>query len=98
MQGHAGANLTPLIAANRTGHERGATTEITFYGSSFIADATGDKVAEAGRDGEAVLTARFELDEGQRLRHSWGLFRDRRPDLYGPLLTLDGTTDAATNR
>ncbi len=92
MQGHAGANLTPLIAANRTGHERGATTEITFYGSSFIADATGDKVAEAGRDGEAVLTATFELDEGQRLRHSWGLFRDRRPDLYDPLITLDGST------
>jgi N-carbamoylputrescine amidase len=92
MQGHAGANLTPLVAANRTGHERGQTTEITFYGSSFIADATGDKVAEAGRDGEAVLTATFELDAGQRLRHSWGLFRDRRPDLYGPLLTLDGRT------
>ena len=92
MQGHAGANLTPLVAANRIGHERGQTTEITFYGSSFIADATGDKVAEAGRDGEAVLTATFELDAGQRLRHSWGLFRDRRPDLYGPLLTLDGRT------
>ena len=63
MQGHAGANLMPLVAANRIGHERGATTEITFYGSSFIADATGAKVAEAGRDGEAVLTATFELDE-----------------------------------
>ena len=90
--GPRGANLTPLIASNRTGHERGVSTEITFYGSSFIADATGEKVAEAGRDGEAVLPATFELDEAQRLRHSWGLFRDRRPDLYGPLLTLDGTT------
>ena len=92
MQGHAGANLMPLVAANRVGHEVGTTTEITFYGSSFIADATGDKVAEAGRDGEAVLTATFELDAGQRQRHSWGLFRDRRPDLYGALLTLDGQT------
>ena len=63
MQGHAGANLTPLVAANRVGHEVGQRRrEITFYGSSFIADATGAKVAEAGRDGEAVLTATFDLD------------------------------------
>jgi N-carbamoylputrescine amidase len=95
MQGHAGANLTPLVASNRVGHEVGKTTEITFYGSSFIADATGQKVAEAGRDGEAVLTATFDLDELRRLRSSWGLFRDRRPDLYGPLLTLDGVTGPA---
>jgi N-carbamoylputrescine amidase len=95
MQGHAGANLVPLVAANRVGHEVGRTTEITFYGSSFIADATGQKVAEAGRDGEAVLTATFDLDELRRLRNSWGLFRDRRPDLYGPLLTLDGVTRPA---
>jgi N-carbamoylputrescine amidase len=95
MQGHAGANLTPLVASNRVGHEVGKTTEITFYGSSFIADATGQKVAEAGRDGEAVLTATFDLDELRRLRSSWGLFRDRRPDLYGPLLTLDGVTGAS---
>jgi N-carbamoylputrescine amidase len=95
MQGHAGANLTPLVASNRVGHEVGKTTEITFYGSSFIADATGRKVAEAGRDGEAVLTATFDLDELRRLRSSWGLFRDRRPDLYGPLLTLDGVTGSA---
>ena len=92
MQGHAGANLVPLVASNRVGHEVGATTEITFYGSSFVADATGAKVAEADRTREAVITASFDLDEQQRLRHSWGLFRDRRPELYAPLLTLDGTT------
>jgi len=92
MQGHAGANLTPLVACNRIGHEAGETTEITFYGSSFIADHTGAKVAEAGRDDEAVLVATFDLEAGRRDRHSWGLFRDRRPDLYGPLLTLDGVT------
>jgi N-carbamoylputrescine amidase len=92
MQGHAGANLTPLVACNRVGHEAGTTTEITFYGSSFIADRTGAKVAEAGRDDEAVLTATFDLAAGRRDRHSWGVFRDRRPDLYGPLLTLDGVT------
>lgn len=96
MQGHAAANLVPLVAANRIGHEAGATTdhsghrEITFYGSSFIADATGAKVAEAGRADEAVITAEFDLDELRAERRAWGLFRDRRPDLYGPILTLDG--------
>jgi N-carbamoylputrescine amidase len=93
MQGHAGANLVPLVAANRFGHEVGRTTEITFYGSSFIADSTGAKVAEAGRDAEAVLTATFDLDALRAQRQAWGLFRDRRPDLYGPLLTLDGTSN-----
>ena len=93
MQGHAGANLVPLVAANRTGHEVGAALggrQITFYGSSFIADHTGAKVAEADRGGEAVLTATFDLDVLDTARHAWGLFRDRRPDLYRPLLTLDG--------
>jgi N-carbamoylputrescine amidase len=90
MQGHAGANLMPLVAANRVGHEVGTTTEITFYGSSFIADATGAKVAEADRVSEGAISASFDLDELRGQRHGWGLFRDRRPDLYGPLLTLDG--------
>jgi N-carbamoylputrescine amidase len=90
MQGHAGANLMPLVAANRVGREVGETTEITFYGSSFIADFTGAMVATAPRTGEAVLTATFDLAELARQRSAWGLFRDRRPDLYGPLLTLDG--------
>ncbi|MEM8708723.1 MAG: N-carbamoylputrescine amidase [Actinomycetota bacterium] len=96
MQGHAAANLTPIVAANRIGHEVGkgddtlGRREITFHGSSFIADPTGALAAEAGRDDEAVLTATFDREELARMRHSWGLFRDRRPDLYGPLLTLDG--------
>ena len=90
MQGHAGANLMPVVAANRFGVERGVSTEITFYGSSFIADNTGAKVAEAGREGEAVLTATFDRDALRAMRLSWGLFRDRRPDLYGSLLSLDG--------
>lgn len=90
MQGHAGANLMPVVAANRYGTERGISTEITFYGSSFIADNTGAKVAEAGRDGEAVLTASFDLEALRAMRLSWGLFRDRRPELYGKLLSLDG--------
>jgi N-carbamoylputrescine amidase len=91
MQGHAAANLTPLIASNRIGTEPGAKdTSLTFYGSSFIADHTGGKIAEAGRAGEAVLTASFDLDAIREARAGWGVFRDRRPELYGPLLTLDG--------
>jgi len=100
MQGHAGANLTPLIAANRIGREIGhnGEREITFYGSSFIADATGAKVAEADRTSEAVLTATFDLEALRTMRQSWGLFRDRRPDLYHPLMTLDGSASAGFGR
>lgn len=91
MQGHAGANLMPLVASNRVGTEAGRKgTDMTFYGSSFIADFTGAKVAEADRTSECVLTASFDLDEVERARSSWGIFRDRRPDLYGALATLDG--------
>jgi N-carbamoylputrescine amidase len=99
MQGHAAANLTPLIASNRTGTEPGANgTEITFYGSSFIADQTGAKIAEANRTEETILTATFNLDAIAHTRASWGVFRDRRPDMYGPLLTLDGKTRHAAGR
>lgn len=89
MQGHAAANLMPLVASNRIGEEQGDSFAMTFYGGSFIADQTGAKVAEAGAE-QAVLTASFDLEELRAQRASWGLFRDRRPDLYGPLLTLDG--------
>jgi N-carbamoylputrescine amidase len=64
---------------------------MTFYGSSFIADPAGAKVAEADRGGEAILTATFDLDAVRAQRHAWGVFRDRRPELYTPILTLDGT-------
>ena len=90
MQGHAAANLLPVVAANRYGHEVGQSCDITFYGSSFIADNTGQKVAEAGRDCDAVLVASFDRQEMQSLRASWGLFRDRRPNLYGSVTSLDG--------
>ena len=90
MQGHAGANVMPLVAANRTGLEVGVNNEITFYGSSFIADATGAKVAEANREEETVLIASFDRDQLRTMRNAWGLFRDRRPELYFPLVTLDG--------
>jgi len=86
MQGHAGANYMPLIASNRIGTEKGQAGEITFYGSSFIAGPTGAIAAELDRTYEGVATATFDLDEIALARASWGLFRDRRPDLYGPLV------------
>lgn len=90
MQGHAGANYVPLAASNRVGVERGRAGELTFYGSSFIAGPTGEIVAELNRDEEGVASTRFDLAEIGKARASWGLFRDRRPDLYGPILTADG--------
>jgi len=94
QQGQAAANLTPLIAANRYGVERSLQDPdglyIRFYGSSFIADPMGAKVAEAPEEGDAVLTATFDLDETAQLRDNWFVFRDRRPDLYGPIVSLDG--------
>jgi N-carbamoylputrescine amidase len=94
MQGHAAANVTPLVASNRVGVERGQNYEMTFYGSSFIADGTGAKVVEADRSTETVLTATFDFELLRIQRTAWGVFRDRRPDLYGPLFTLDGRTGA----
>ena len=94
QQGHAAANVMPLLAANRWGVERSIQQPddifIRFYGSSFIADASGALVAEAGDEGDDVLTASFDLAELAAQRASWGVFRDRRPDLYGSLTTFDG--------
>lgn len=90
QQGHAGANLVPLIASNRIGTEPGRHgTKMTFYGASFITDEFGAKVAEADRDSETVLTHTFDLDATGRHRAYWGIFRDRRPEHYGPLMRLD---------
>ncbi len=90
MQGHAAANYMPLIASNRIGTEKSRAGEITFYGSSFIAGPTGAIAAELDRTQEGTATATFDLDEIAQARASWGLFRDRRPDLYGPLVSHDG--------
>ena len=85
MQGHAGANLTPVIASNRVGVERGTSGEMVFYGSSFIADHTGAKLAEADRISECVITAGLDMNAIAEARRSWGVFRDRRYDLYSEL-------------
>ncbi len=81
MQGHAVSNVTPVVAANRTGDEEGQV----FYGPSFIADHAGEIVSELGRTDEGVITAEFDLDFLDRHRAAWGFFRDRRTDLYDVL-------------
>ncbi len=92
QQGHAGANLMPLVASNRIGTEPGANgAELTFYGSSFIAGPTGEMIAEADRSSETAITATFDLDEIAEMRAFWGIYRDRRPELYGHIVTHDGT-------
>ena len=90
MQGHAAANMIPLMASNRVGHEVGEPVETTFYGTSFIADETGHVVADLDRESSGVITATFDLGAVQQARESFGLFRDRRPELYGALSTYDG--------
>ena len=93
MQGHAAANLTPVIAANRIGTEtvtpsvdnQQQSSSLTFYGSSFIADETGQIVEQAPRDDAAILTHTFDLDTVRAFRRDWGVFRDRRPAQYGAI-------------
>lgn len=93
MQGHAAANLVPVVAANRIGTEtvqpdsenQNQSSALTFYGSSFIADNTGALVECADRTSDCVLTHSFDLDELRDMRLSWGVFRDRRPEMYGKI-------------
>lgn len=92
MRGHAGANMVPLIAANRIGTETGERGSLTFWGRSFIAGPTGEILQEMGSGDEGAILQRFDLDALREQRAHWGLFRDRRPDLYAPLLTQDGHT------
>ncbi|EMA7642822.1 N-carbamoylputrescine amidase [Vibrio parahaemolyticus] len=82
IQGHSAANLVPVVASNRVGTEVDDGIETTFYGSSFITDHTGAKIAEAPREGETIIYAEIDLAATAKARHAWGLFRDRRPDLY----------------
>ena len=90
MQGHAAANITPVIAANRYGTETvepceengGQTSELCFYGTSFITDETGEIVAQASRDADAILTWKFDIGAIRKNRLDWGLFRDRRCEMY----------------
>ncbi|MFD1773792.1 N-carbamoylputrescine amidase [Paenibacillus rhizophilus] len=90
MLGHAAANLIPVVASNRIGREEDEESSINFYGSSFIAGPQGNKVAEAGRGEETVLVGEFDLDELETGRIEWGIFRDRRPELYRLIASYDG--------
>ena len=100
MQGHAAANLMPVIAANRIGTEtisqNGNDNTLEFYGSSFITDGRGEIIQEASKDKKEVLTATFDLDELAIARRQWGVFRDRRPSMYGMLLTHNVTQQQPT--
>lgn len=87
MMGHAAANIMPLAASNRIGTEVQNDSSVKFYGSSFIADETGTIVAEADRESQTVLVAEFDLDAVAKRRREWGVFRDRRPEMYGLLMT-----------
>lgn len=90
MQGHAAANLMPVIAANRVGVETvtpcaengNQSSSLKFYGSSFITDGAGELLKTMDRESEGVIAAEFDLNELERERLSWGLFRDRRPEMY----------------
>lgn len=87
MAGHAAANMMPLVASNRISRETDEASEMTFYGSSFIADQHGEIAEQADDHTETVLVHEFDLDELARERREWGIFRDRRPEMYGTLLT-----------
>ncbi len=90
MTGHSASNLVPVIASNRIGQEYIEDSTITFYGTSFITDGTGEVIRQASRDQEEILLATFDLDELMHQRIEWGVFRDRRPELYAKILSLDG--------
>ncbi|ETT48109.1 N-carbamoylputrescine amidase [Paenibacillus sp. FSL H7-0756] len=90
MLGHAAANLIPVVASNRIGKETDEDSSIDFYGSSFIAGPQGNKIVEAGRDEQTVLVSEFDLDALEVGRIEWGIFRDRRPELYRMIASYDG--------
>lgn len=90
MLGHAAANLVPVVASNRVGTEEDEDSKITFYGSSFIAGSQGNILKEASRTEDTVLVEEFDLEKLESQRIEWGIFRDRRPDLYKVIGTYDG--------
>ena len=90
MCGHAAANIMPVIASNRIGKESSDNLSMEFYGSSFISNHLGELVIEADRESENIITHTFDLDLIAQYRRDWGVFRDRRTDLYDGILSLDG--------
>jgi N-carbamoylputrescine amidase len=90
MQGHAVSNIVPVVASNRIGVEEVQNQSNGFYGRSFISDHTGKILKEGSRDKEEILIAEVDLEQNHLFRRNWGLFRDRRTDLYEEILSLDG--------
>ena len=90
MQGHAAANIIPVVASNRIGTESVKGQTNGFYGKSFICDRTGKILVEASKDKQEIIISEINIEEDHLFRRNWGLFRDRRVDLYKELLTLDG--------
>jgi N-carbamoylputrescine amidase len=95
MRGHAAANVVPVLASNRVGLEKSGSLEMEFYGSSFISNHVGEIIASADRVSEGMIMAVLDLEESGKYRKSWGVFADRRPDLYGDLLAGPGESPAA---
>ena len=93
MQGHSAANIIPVAAANRYGIEEvtptdengGQKSSLKFYGTSFLTNETGDVIARAGSEEEEILTAEYDFEKLRDVRLEWGIFRDRRPEMYGLL-------------
>lgn len=95
MQGHSAANIIPVAAANRIGTEEvtpsedngGQKSALTFYGNSFLTDEVGEVIARASRDKEEIIYAEYDFEENRKMRSSWGLFRDRRPECYKDIVS-----------
>ena len=94
MRGHAAANIVPVVASNRIGTEQGENGSIRFYGASFISDHMGELLGECDQQTESVLVQDVDLEEANRYRIYFNLFRDRRPEAYREILSLDGTTQS----
>ena len=90
MQGHAAANIMPVVASNRIGSESVKEQVNGFYGKSFICNRSGKIIAEASKDKEEIILAEIDTEENHLFRRNWGLFRDRRPELYKEILSLNG--------
>ncbi len=93
MIGQSALNILPLVASNRIGTEKEKNSQMTFYGSSFITDETGCIVQSASRDKEEILVHTFDLDKTDKTRRDWGIFRDRRPEMYSSILLHDDSEE-----
>lgn len=84
QRGHAISNSVHLAAVNRVGKE----DNLCFWGSSFISDSFGNILARAKSDREEILLADLDLGMNEAVREGWGFFRNRRPDIYWPLIEM----------